>query len=148
MGPVQVGRGHIVPRGCDTKIYGVNCCLWSTLTMTSPCERYGRTEVGRCLEAIVNDPARYPEYRAFSREGYPAVMAIMSLVRPELERLQRADPREFHIANQYVGWAVGQVMRAHGHQIVGRRRVAGRLITQGAVWCHEPVIEPAAPKAA
>jgi hypothetical protein len=116
--------------------------------MTSPCERYGRTEIGQRLVAIINDPARYPEYRAFSREGYPAATALISLVRPELERLRRSDPNAFLSANQYIGWALGQVMRIHGHQVVGRRRVPGGLITQAAVWSGEPVIEPAARKAA
>jgi hypothetical protein len=116
--------------------------------MTTPCERYGGTEVGRRLAVIINDPARYAEYRAFSRESYPAVMALVSLVRPELERLRRSDPKSFDAAKQYVGWAVGQVMRTHGHQIVGRRRVRGGLITQGAVWTSEPVIKAVTTKAA
>ena len=116
--------------------------------MTTPNEHYGRTAIGRRLAAIVNDPARYPEYRAFSREGFPAVTAIVSLVRLELEALQRADLPAFHAAKQYVGWAVGQVMRAHGHRIVGRRRVPGGLFTLGAIWSVAPEVRPAARKAA
>ena len=116
--------------------------------MTTPSERYGRTEVGRRLAAIVNDPARYAEYCAFSREGFPAVMALVSLVGPELERLRGSDRQVFHAAKQYVGWAVGQVMRAHGHQIIKRRRVPGGLITLGATWSGEPVAGPATKKAA
>jgi hypothetical protein len=116
--------------------------------MATPSEHYGRTEVGRRLATIVNDPARYAEYRAFSREGFPAVMALVSLVRPELERLRGSGPRAFQAAKQYVGWAVGQVMRAHGHQIIGRRRVPGGLITLGTTWSGEPAIRPAIRKAA
>lgn len=115
--------------------------------MATPCERYGRTEVGRRLAAIVNDRARYLEYRAFSREGFPAVMALVSLVRPELERL-RSDPKAFDAAKQYVGWAVGQVMRAHGHRMTKRRRVPGGLITLGVVWSSEPVVRSMAKRAA
>ena len=36
--------------------------------MTTPSEVFGRTPRGRRLAAIINDPDRYPEYRAFSRE--------------------------------------------------------------------------------
>ena len=116
--------------------------------MTIPCEHYGRTEIGQRLAAIINDLARYPEYRAFSHEGYPAVKAIISLLRPELKELRRSEPKGFQAAKQYVGWAVGQVMRAHGHQSKGRRRVPGGVITQGAVWSAEPVIEQTAKMAA
>jgi hypothetical protein len=120
----------------------------STLTMTIPCEHYGRTEIGQRLVAIINHPARYPEYRAFSREGYPAVMAIVSLIKPELEKLRRSDPKVFQAAKQFVGWAVGQVMRANGHQTIGRRRVPGGLITLGAVWSAEPIATGAMKRAA
>jgi hypothetical protein len=106
--------------------------------MTTPCERYGGTKIGRRLAAIVNNPARYPEYCAFSREGFPAVTAIGSLVRPELERLRGDDGRAFQAAKQYVGWAVAQVMRAHGHKDIKRRRVPGGLIALGAIWSAEP----------
>jgi len=73
-------------------------------------------------------------------------MAIVSLVRPELERL-RPDPKEFDAAKQYIGWVVGRVMRAHGHQIIKRRRVPGGLMTLGAVWTGEPVMSPVARRA-
>jgi len=116
--------------------------------MATPCDHYGRTEIGQRLAAIINDPQRYSEYRAFSREGYPAVMAIVSLLKPELEKLRRSDPKVFQAAKQFVGWAVGQVMRAHAHQTIGRRRVPGGLITQGAVWSAEPMITLVAKKAA
>jgi len=116
--------------------------------MTIPCEHYGRTEIGQRLAAIINDPARYPEYQAFSREGYPAVRAIISLLRPELKELRRSDPKGFQAAKQYVGWAVGQVMRAHGHEVAKRRRVPGGVITQGAVWSADPIGTAATKKAA
>jgi hypothetical protein len=106
--------------------------------MATPFDSYARTARGRRLSAIINDPARYPEYVAFSREGLPAVRALLSLVRRELDSLRRADPREFAAAKQFVGWAVAQVMRQHGHQIIGRSRVPGRLFTMGAVWSGAP----------
>jgi hypothetical protein len=41
-----------------------------------------------------------------------------------------------------VGWAVGVIMRAHGHVIVGRSRVPGGLFTVGAIWSGEPTVNP------
>ena len=105
--------------------------------MTTRFEAYSRTPRGCRLVAIINDPARYPEYRAFSREGFPAVTALVSLVRPELEPLRRSDRREFDAAKQFVGWAVGRIMRHHGHETVGRSRVPGGLFTVGAIWSSE-----------
>ena len=116
--------------------------------MTTPFEHYGRTPRGRRLTAIINDPARYPEYRAFSREGFPSVTALVSLVRSELEGLRLSDRREFDAAKQFVGWAVGAVMRSHGHKIVGKKRVPGGLFIVGAIWSGEPMAQPAPKQAA
>src|ERR1700732_1782139 len=107
--------------------------------MTTRFESYGRTPLGRRLAAITSTPERYPEYQAFSREGFPAVTALVSLVRPELEHLQRCDRQEFDAAQQFVGWVVAGVMRDHGHGIIGRSRVPGGLFTVGAIWSGEPI---------
>jgi hypothetical protein len=106
--------------------------------MTAPFEHYSRTPRGRRLAAIINDPARYPEYRAFSREGFPAVTALVSLIKSELEGFRRSNSREFDAAKQFVGWAVGAVMRSHGHEIVGKKRVPGGLFTVVTIWSSEP----------
>src|SRR5258708_2365675 len=116
--------------------------------MTTPSEVYGRTIRGRQLAAIINDPVRYVEFRAFSREEFPAITALVSLVKPELDTLRHSDRREFDAAKQYVGWAVGVVMRAHGHNIVGRSRVPGGLFTVGAIWSGEPIVNPEMSQAA
>ncbi len=108
--------------------------------MTTPSEVYGRTLRGKRLAAIIDDPVRYSEYRAFSREGFPAITALVSLVKPELDALRRSDRREFGAAKQFVGWAVGVIMRAHGHAIIGRSRVPGGLFTVGAIWSGEPMV--------
>jgi hypothetical protein len=79
--------------------------------MTTCFEAYSHTPRGQRLAAIINAPARYPEYRAFSREGFPAITALVSLLKPELEALRLADRRAFDAAKQFVGWAVGAVMR-------------------------------------
>jgi hypothetical protein len=102
--------------------------------MTTRFESYSRTARGQRLTAIIKAPERYSEYRAFSREGFPAVTALVSLVRPELEPLRRSKRHEFDAAKQYVGWAVGRIMRANGHAIVGSSRVPGGLFTVGAIW--------------
>jgi hypothetical protein len=109
---------------------------------------YSRTPRGQRLAAIVDDADRYPEYRAFSREGFPAVTALVSLVEPELDALRHSDRREFDAAKQFVGWAVGAIMRAHGHAIVGRSRVPGGLFTVGAIWSGEPTVDPETGQAA
>ena len=90
------------------------------------------------MAEIVIAPERYGEYRAFSREGFPAVTALISLVKSTLEALRRTKRREFDAAKQFVGWAVGQIMRDHGHKIVGRSRVPGGLFTVGAIWTSDP----------
>jgi hypothetical protein len=74
-----------------------------------------------------------------SREGFPAVTALVSLVKPELDAVRLVSPREFNAAKQFVGWAVGRIMRNHGHKIVGRSRVPGGLITVGSIWSAEPI---------
>jgi hypothetical protein len=109
--------------------------------MMTPFEAYSRTARGQRLAAIVNNPARHPEYHAFSREGFPAVTALVSLARPELEVIRKTNPREFAAAKQFVGWAVAAVMRSHGHEIVGRSRVPGKLFTMGAIWSAEPAAQ-------
>ena len=109
--------------------------------MSNRFEAYGRTPRGQRLKAIVTAPERYAEYCAFSREGFPAVTALVSLLRPELEQLRRANRREFDAAKQYIGWAVGVIMRKHGHEIVGRSRVPGDLFTVGAIWSDERQVQ-------
>jgi hypothetical protein len=56
--------------------------------MTTRFESYGRTSLGRRLASIINTPERYSEYRVFSREGFPAITALVSVVRPELRPLR------------------------------------------------------------
>jgi hypothetical protein len=111
--------------------------------MTTRFEAYNRTPRGQRLAAVINDSTRYPEYRAFTREGFPAITALVSLLRPELEPLRRSERREFNRAKQYVGWAIGAIMREHGHAITGRSRVPGGLFTVGAIWSGEPKTHPA-----
>jgi hypothetical protein len=64
--------------------------------------------------------------------------ALISLVKPKLEALRRTKRREFDAAKQFVGWAVGQIMRDRGHKIVGRSRVPRGLFTVAAIWTSDP----------
>jgi hypothetical protein len=107
--------------------------------MTTRFESYRHTALGRRLAAMVSTPERYAEYRAFSREGFSAVTALISLMKPELEPLRHSNRREFDAAKQFVGWAVGRIMRHHGHETVGRSRVRGGLFTVGANWSPDPI---------
>ena len=91
---------------------------------------------------MISTPERYAEYRAFSREGFPAITALVSVVRPALEPLRRSERREFDAAKQFVGWAVGRITRDHGHKTVGRSRVPGGVFTVGAIWSAEPTSTP------
>lgn len=108
--------------------------------MSNRFEAFARTPFGRRLNAIVTAPERYAEYRAFSREGYPALTAIVSLLRPELEPFRHKSPSAFSAAKQFCGWAVATIMREHGHEMVSRSRVPGTLFTVGSIWSGEPQV--------
>jgi len=109
--------------------------------MTTRFECYGRTPLGQRLASIITATGRYAECRAFSREGFPAVTALVSLIRPELERVQQSNRPEFNRAKQFVGWMVAGAMRYHGHKIVGRSRVPGGLFTVGTIWTADPATD-------
>jgi len=106
--------------------------------MTTRFEAYGRTPLGQQLASIVTAADRYPDYRAFSREGFPAVTALISSLKPELQPLRLAGRHGFDAAKTFVGWAVAHIMRARGHMVVGRSSVPGGLFTIGAIWNAGP----------
>jgi len=102
--------------------------------MTARFGDYSSTELGKRLTDIVLAPNRYIEMAAFSREGFPAVTALVSV----LEDLV-PEARTDHRAKQYLGWIVGEVMRNHGHTMVKRAaRVPGNFFTVAAVWSRYP----------
>lgn len=106
--------------------------------VTTRFEHFGKTALGQRLSALIDTPERYIEYRAFSREGFPAVTALVSAMKAELAGL---DTRERDAAKQFVGWRVGEIMRRHGHE-VGKKaaRVPGGFFTVGAVWAGSVVV--------
>src|SRR2546423_15419874 len=77
--------------------------------MTTRFESYGRTTLGRRLAEIGAAPERSPDYCAFSREGFPAITALVSLMRPELERLRHSNRGEFDAAKQFVAGSSDQL---------------------------------------
>jgi len=104
-------------------------------------DSFGRTPRGQEITNIIDTPDRYVEFRAFSREGFPAVTALVSQLRPILEPLRESDPAEFDSAKQFTGYTVGSIMRGRGHSIVNKSvRVPGKLFTVGALWSPEPAL--------
>lgn len=99
---------------------------------------FAQTSLGRDIAKAIDSAGRYAELVAFSREGFPAVTAVVSLVSPLLLPL-RNQSAQFNSAKQFVGWYVGEIMRAHGHSIRNKSvRVPGRLFTVGALWTAAP----------
>jgi hypothetical protein len=100
---------------------------------------YGQSVRGRQLAAMIDTQDRYVEFRAFSREGFPAVTALVSVLSPVLEPLRLTDPAEFDAAKQFVGWFTGEILRDHGHKIIRKSKsVPGKLFNVGAVWSAAP----------
>ncbi len=93
--------------------------------------------VGAAIRTVIHsDPAdRLVEFKAFSREGFPAVTALVSELRPLLEPLRDSDPGKFNFAKQSVGDEVAKVLRAAGYEKDAKpKSVPGKLFTVGAVW--------------
>ncbi len=106
---------------------------------TTRFEHFGRTPLGQRLTIMIDTPERYIEFRAFSREGFPAVTALVSILTDVLEPLRDTDPRQFDAAKQFAGWLTGVIMRRHRHGIVRKSaRVPGKLFNVAAVWSGEP----------
>jgi len=103
-------------------------------------DSYGLSPRGQELTHIIDTPDRYVEFRAFSREGFSAVTALVSQLRPILEALRESSPAAFDSAKQFVGFYVGTIMRRHGHSIIKKSvRVPGKLFTVGALWSPAPM---------
>lgn len=108
-------------------------------------EHFGLTALGRQLASIIDAPDRYIEFRAFSREGFPAVTALVSVLTPILEPLRETDLPTFNAAKQFAGWLTGEIMRRRKHYIVRKSvNVPGKLFSVAAVWSAEPsaTVEP------
>lgn len=114
--------------------------------MTSRFASFAKSPRGQELTNIIDTQDRYAEFRAFSREGFPAVAALVSQLRPILEPLRGSNPAEFDSAKQFIGFYVGSIMRRRGHSIVKKSvRVPGKLFTVGALWSPAPTADCATP---
>lgn len=103
--------------------------------MTTRFESFGKTPLGIEIAAVVDQPNRLIEFDAFSREGFPAVTALVSQLTPLLERVKRDNPAQFGPSKQFVGWYVGQQLRAADRTMVKESKaVPGKLFSVGAVW--------------
>ena len=103
--------------------------------MSAQFESYARTAIGRQLIAAIAPETRDREFKLLSRPSISkaAVYAIADEVRPIIEQLSSDGERKS--ANQFVGWVVGQRMRALGYRIVNERgRVKNATFKTGAVW--------------
>jgi hypothetical protein len=95
---------------------------------------YGKTSLGKRITDVVMAPDRYTELAAFSREGFPAVTALVSLPEDAVP-----EAKTDHRAKQFIGWLVGELMREHGHAMIKRAaRVPGKFFTVAAVWSRYP----------
>ena len=95
---------------------------------------FEQTPLGRALKALVLRTNRDIEFFAFSREGFPAVTALVSEVAEVLQAHDCTDTKERNFAKQSVGAFVAEVMTSNGYEKVGSRSVPGKTFTTGAVW--------------
>ena len=100
---------------------------------------FEKTELGQKLKALVEEPNRLIEFEAFSREGFPAVTALVSEVSPLLENITSVKERNF--IKQSIGDFVARVMRKAKYEKVGQRSVPGKLFSVGALWKKEAAKE-------
>ena len=103
-------------------------------------DSFARTGLGRQIAAIIDRKDRQIEFNAFSREGFPAVTALVFELSPELLKLKSSDPKLFNFAKQFVGAYVGDMMKEADYSIDRpAKAVPGKLFTVGAVWAkNEP----------
>lgn len=95
---------------------------------------FEKTPLGMALKALVHKKDRLIEFEAFSREGFPAVTALVSEVAEVLEEHRCHDPKTRNFAKQSVGAFVAEVMMSEGYENVRSRSVPGKTFTTGALW--------------
>lgn len=95
---------------------------------------FEKTPLGLALKKLVFRKDRDVELIAFSREGFPAVTALVSEVAEVLQRFECNDIKERNFAKQSVGAFVAELMTEHDYENIGSRSVPGKTFTTGAVW--------------
>jgi hypothetical protein len=108
--------------------------LHVSLLLHSRFDKFRRTLLGKQLEALITDEARYAEFAALSRAEVPAIAALVHDLESRFPELAH-DPS----ARQFCGSMVAAVMRSHRHDVLRPRgRVPGKLLTFGAVFTPLP----------
>jgi hypothetical protein len=103
--------------------------------MHSRFDQFRETELGRQLEALIEERDRYVEFAALSRAGVAAIAAILDDVKEKFPELATDIT-----ARQFCGAMVAEVMRRNKHQVVRPRgRVSGGAFAYGAVFTPRPV---------
>lgn len=93
------------------------------------------SQLGQQIINTIDRENRIIEFAAFSREGFPAVTALVSELGPILLPLREADPKGFNFAKQFVGDYVGNIMKSNGYEMSrSAKSVPGKLFNVGAVW--------------
>lgn len=96
---------------------------------------FAESQLGQQIVSIIDRKDRIIELAAFSREGFPAVTALVSELEPVLQPLRNADPKGFNFAKQFVGDYVGNLMKSNGYEMSrSAKSVPGKLFNVGAVW--------------
>jgi hypothetical protein len=104
--------------------------------MHSRFDQFRATELGRQLEALIEERDRYVEFAALSRAGVAAIAAILDDVKEKFPELATDIT-----ARQFCGAMVAEVMRRNKHQVVRPRgRVSGGTFAYGAVFTPRPVL--------
>jgi hypothetical protein len=103
--------------------------------MNNRFREFAETHLGQQIVRIIDREGRDIEFAAFSREGFPAVTALVSELEPVLRDIRETDVKAFNFAKQFVGDYVGDKMRANDFEISrAAKSVPGKLFTVGAVW--------------
>ena len=96
---------------------------------------FEKTPLGQALFALVNQEDRLIEFKAFSREGFPAVTALVTEVAEVLQQYGVTETKDRNYAKQSVGDFVAWVMRDKlNYEKVGQRSVPGKTFSTGAMW--------------
>ncbi len=97
-------------------------------------DEFEKTPLGQALKALVDGHDRPIEFKAFSREGFPAVTALVSEVAQVFLEFNVTDTKVRNFAKQSVGDWVGKVMKDAGYENVRQRTVPGKTFSTGALW--------------
>ena len=106
--------------------------------MTIEFNNFEASPLGTQLMELVSGSTRLTEFKAFSREGYPAVTAIVSEASKLLQDHDVSVTKERNFVKQCIGDFVARVMRDAGYIKVGSRSVPGKLFSTGAIWAPRP----------